>query len=305
MENLNFHHLRLFWAVAREGNLTRASGRLHLTPQTVSMQIRDFEAAIGQSLFQRSGRRLVLTEVGHATLQYADEIFALGQELSENLRQQTTSRPLRLVVGIADVMPKLIAHRLIEPAFHLAEPIRIVCREGPPEKLLLDLALHHLDVVLSDGPIPPTARVRAFNHQLGTCGVTFMARPDQAVRLRKNFPASLDGEPVLLPSEDAVLRREIEGWFARHRVKPVIAGEFEDSALLKVFGQAGAGFFPVPAVIAQEVARQYNVQPIGVAQGVTERFYAISLERRIRHPAVTLICSTARSELFAEDSTKG
>jgi LysR family transcriptional activator of nhaA len=298
MESLNYHHLRLFWAVAHEGNLTRASKKLHLAPQTVSTQIRDFEAALGEKLFQRAGRRMLLTDVGHVALRYADEILSLGQEFREALRGQPTGRPLRLVVGVADVLPKLVAHRLLEPALLLEEPIRIVCREGTPEKLLADLAVHGLDVVLSDAPIPPGMNVRAYNHQLGRCGVTFMAQPDLARRLRKGFPRSLEGAPVLLPSEDTVLRRELDEWFDERGVRPVIAGEFEDSALLKVFGQAGAGFFAVPTVIEDEVARQYEVQPIGATDDVSERFYAISVERRIRHPAVMAICEAARSELF-------
>jgi len=298
MESLNYHHLRLFWAVAHEGNLTRASKKLHLAPQTVSTQIRDFEAALGEKLFQRAGRRMLLTDVGHVALRYADEIFSIGQEFREALRGQPTGRPLRLVVGVADVMPKLVAHRLIEPALLLEEPVRIVCREGTPEKLLADLAIHCLDVVLSDAPIPPGMNVRAYNHQLGRCGVTFMAQPDLARRLRKGFPRSLEGAPVLLPSEDTVLRRELDEWFDERGVRPVIAGEFEDSALLKVFGQAGAGFFAVPTVIEDEVARQYEVQAIGATEDVSERFYAISVERRIRHPAVMAICEAARSELF-------
>jgi len=298
MESLNYHHLRLFWAVAHEGNLTRASKKLHLAPQTVSTQIRDFEAALGEKLFQRAGRRMLLTDVGHVALRYADEIFSIGQEFREALRGQPTGRPLRLVVGVADVMPKLVAHRLIEPALLLEEPVRIVCREGTPEKLLADLAIHGLDVVLSDAPIPPGMNVRAYNHQLGRCGVTFMAQPDLARRLRKGFPRSLEGAPVLLPSEDTVLRRELDEWFDERGVRPVIAGEFEDSALLKVFGQAGAGFFAVPTVIEDEVARQYEVQAIGATEDVSERFYAISVERRIRHPAVMAICEAARSELF-------
>ena len=253
MENLNYHHLRLFWAVAREGNLTRASVKLHLTPQTVSTQIRDFETALGEKLFRRSGRRMPLTDVGHVALRYADEIFSVGQEFMETLRGQPTGRPLRLVVGVADVLPKLVARRLIEPALHLDDAVRIVCREGTPEKLLADLAIHGLDVVLSDGPIPPGVRVRAYNHQLGRCGITFMARADLASRLREGFPRSLDGAPVLLPGEDAVLRRELEGWFNACGVRPVIVGEFEDSALLKVFGQAGVGFFSVPTMIEKEV----------------------------------------------------
>jgi LysR family transcriptional activator of nhaA len=298
METLNYHHLRLFCAVAHEGNLSRASKKLHLAPQTVSTQIRDFETALGEQLFRRSGRRMLLTDVGHVALRYADEIFSLGQEFREALRGQPTGRPLRLVVGVADVMPKLVAHRLIEPALLLEEPVRIVCREGTPEKLLADLAIHGLDVVLSDAPIPPGMNVRAYNHQLGRCGVTFMAQPDLARRLRKGFPRSLEGAPVLLPSEDTVLRRELDEWFDERGVRPVIAGEFEDSALLKVFGQAGAGFFAVPTVIEDEVARQYEVQPIGATDDVSERFYAISVERRIRHPAVMAICEAARSELF-------
>ena len=298
METLNYHHLRLFWAVAHEGNLTRASKKLHLAPQTVSTQIRDFETALGEKLFRRSGRRMLLTDVGHVALRYADEIFSLGQEFREALRGQPTGRPLRLVVGVADVMPKLVAHRLIEPALLLEEPVRIVCREGTPEKLLADLAIHGLDVVLSDAPIPPGMNVRAYNHQLGRCGVTFMAQPDLARRLRKGFPRSLEGAPVLLPNEDTVLRRELDEWFDERGVRPVIAGEFEDSALLKVFGQAGAGFFAVPTVIEDEVARQYEVQAIGATEDVSERFYAISVERRIRHPAVMAICEAARSELF-------
>jgi LysR family transcriptional activator of nhaA len=298
MKNFNYHHLRLFWAVAREGNLTRASRKLHLAPQTVSTQIRDFETALGEKLFRRSGRRMLLTDVGHVALRYADEIFSLGQEFQEALRGQPTGRPLRLVVGVADVLPKLVAHRLIEPALLLDKPVRIVCREGTPEKLLADLAVHGLDVVLSDAPIPPGMNVRAYNHQLGRCGVTFMAQPDLASRLRKGFPRSLEGTPVLLPSEDSVLRRELDQWFDALGVRPVIAGEFEDSALLKVFGQAGAGFFAVPSVIEDEVARQYEVRPIGATDDISERFYAISVERRIRHPAVMAICEAARSELF-------
>lgn len=299
VDNLNYHHLKLFWAVAHEGNLTRAGGMLHLTPQTVSTQIRDFENALGERLFRRAGRRMVLTDVGHVALRYADEIFSVGQEFLETLRGQPTGRPLRLVVGVADILPKLVARRLIEPALQLEEPVRIVCREGAPEKLLADLAVHDLDVVLSDGPIPPGVSVRAYNHQLGKCGVSFMARAGLASRLRKGFPGSLDGEPVLLPGESAVLRRGLDDWFDGRGIRPVVAGEFDDSALLKVFGQAGVGFFAVPAVIEEEVARQYGVEPIGGTDEVFERFYAISAERRVRHPAVAAVCEAARSELFA------
>ena len=299
METLNYHHLKLFWAVAREGNLTRASATLHLTPQTVSGQIRVLEAALGEELFLRSGRRLILTDIGRVVLRYADDIFSTGQELLETLRGQPTGRPLRLTVGVADVVPKLVAYRLIEPALHLPEPVRVVCREGTPESLLAELAVHRLDVVLSDGPIPPTSRVKAYNHQLGSCGVTFMARADRAAGLVGRFPGCLDGAPVLLPSGHAALRLALDGWFDRSGIRPVIAGVFDDSALLKVFGQAGAGVFAVPTVIKEEVMRQYQVVPIGATDEVPERFYAISAERRVSHPAVVAICEAARSELFA------
>jgi len=299
MDNLNYHHLKLFWAVAHDGNLTRASAKLQLTPQTVSSQIRDLEAALDERLFHRLGRRLVLTEVGHVALRYADEIFPRGQELLETLRGQPTGRALVLAVGVSDVVPKLVAHRLIEPALHLQEPVRVVCREGAPEKLLAELTVHGLDVVLLDGPIPRQVNLRAYNHQLGECGVTFMAHRDLAIHLRAGFPSSLDGEPVLLPSENTALRRGLDEWFAARGIRPRVVGEFEDSALLKVFGQAGAGFFAVPSVIVNEAGRQYEVEPIGMTDDLTERFYAISVERHVRHPAVAAICDAARSELFA------
>jgi LysR family transcriptional activator of nhaA len=286
MGTLNYHHLRLFQAVAREGNLTRASKQLHLTPQTVSTQIRDLEAALGERLFQRIGRRMFLTEAGQVALRYANEIFSLGQEFQETLRGRPTGHPPRILVGAADVLPKLIVHRLIEPALRLNEPIQLVCHEGTPTELLADLAVHRLDVVLSDTPIPPTVNVRAYNHLLGTCGVTFMAQPKLGRRLRRRFPESLDGAPVLLPIDDAVLRRLLDGWFDSCGVRPVIVGEFEDSALLKSFGQAGEGFFAIPTVVEEEVARQYEVEAIGQTEEVTESFYAISVERRVRHPAV-------------------
>lgn len=299
MSYLNYHHLRLFWAVAHEGTLTRASEKLHLTPQTVSTQVRDLERALGEKLFERSGRVLVLTDVGHVVLRYADEVFSVGQELLDTLRGLPSSRPLRLFVGVADVVPKLVAHRLIEPALRLGVPVRLVCSEAAPEKLLSELAVHALDVVLSDGPIPPSASVRAYNHLLGDCGVTFVAHAELASALREGFPKSLDGAPVLLPSENTVLRRELDTWFDARGIQPSIVGEFEDSALLKAFGQAGAGFFAVPSVIEAEVVRQHHVEPVGTPEGVVERFYAISVERRVRHPAVAAICDAARSEMFA------
>jgi len=299
MERLNYHHLRLFWAVAREGNLTRASWSLDRTPQTVSVQIHELEEAIGEKLFRRSGRNLVLTDAGHVAFRYASEIFAIGQELLETLRGQPTGQPLRLVVGVVEVVPKMVAHHLIEPALQMEEAVRIVCREGATEKLLADLSVHGLDLVLSDSPIPPGLSVRAYNHLLGACGVSFMASAAIARSLRKRFPRSLDGVPALLPSVHTGLRRDLDVWFDRLDIHPIVAGEFDDSALLKVFGQAGVGFFAVPTVIADEVARQYRVERIGSTEEVVESFYAISVERRVRNPAVAAICEAARSELFA------
>jgi LysR family transcriptional activator of nhaA len=296
---LNYHHLRLFQAVAREGNLTRASEKLHLTPQTVSTQIRDLETAVGEKLFLRTGRSMVLTDAGQVALRYSGEIFSLGQELIETLRGQPTGRPVQVRIGTPEALPKLIVHRLLEPALHLDMPIQILCRERSPTELLADLSVHRLDVVLSDTPIPPLAKVRAYNHLLGTCGITFMAQANLARRLRRGFPQSLGGAPVLLPSDDAVLRRDLDGWFDKIGVRPRIVGEFEDSALLKCFGQAGEGFFAVPSVVEKEVARQYMVQKIAEIDAVTESFYAISVERRVRHPAVIAICEAARTQLFS------
>ena len=298
MENLNYHHLRYFWAVARGGNLTRAAADLHLTPQTVSTQIKDLERALGERLFRRSGRRLVLTDVGQVVYRYADEIFSIGKELVETLAGQTGGRTLRLVVGVADNLPKMVAYRLIEPATCLVEPVRVVCRETGLQSLLADLAVHRVDVVLSDAPIPPSIKVRAFNHLLGECGVSFMMSSRLARGFQHKFPRSLDGAPMLLPSEGTALRGQLDQWFQSRGIYPKIVGEFEDSALLKTFGQAGAGAFPVPSVVEEEVARQYNVKRIGVVDGVVERYYAISVERRVKHPAVAAICESARTELF-------
>ncbi len=300
VKTLNYHHLRLFWAVAREGNLTRASRELCLAPQTVSAQIRDLELELGEKLFLRSGRNLTLTDVGKITLGYAEEIFSAGQELLETLRGQPSERPLRLVVGIASVLPKLIVHRLIEPTLHIEQPIHILCHEGSPEKLLAALAVHHVDVVLSDAPLPSRVSVRAYNHHLGRCGVSFMATPKLARRLGKKFPRSLDRAPILLPTEDAVVRSELDRWFHAHDLHPQVVAEFEDSALLKTFGQEGVGFFAVPTVIEEQVAQQYKVRCFSRTQDIAENFYAISMERRVRHAGVVAICNTARSELFSD-----
>lgn len=298
MEWLNYHHLLYFWTVAREGSLAAASARLHLAQSTVSGQIRSLEESLGEKLFVRSGRRLVLTEMGRVVFRYAEEIFTLGRELRDAVQGRPVGRPLSLVVGVADVVPKLVARRLLEPALRLSEPIRLVCREDKPERLLAQLAVHELDVVLSDGPVDPSISVRAFSHLLGDCGVAFFAKPKLAAVHARRFPMSLDGAPMLLPTENTALRRSLDQWFAARGIRPSVVGEFEDSALLKVFGQTGLGIFPAPSVIAAEVQRQYQVRLVGRVDDVRERFYAISVERKLKHPAVIAISEEARHVLF-------
>jgi len=298
MEWLNYHHLLYFWLVAREGSLARASTELRLAQSTVSGQIRSLEHALGEKLFARSGRRLVLTEIGRVVYRYADEIFSLGRELQDVIKGRPVGRPLRLVVGIADVVPKLVARRLLEPALMLSVPVHLVCHEDKPDRLLAELAVHGLDVVLADAPVGPSVRIRAFNHLLGESDVVFFATAKLAAAYKRGFPKSLDGAPVILPTENTTLRRALDQWFATRSIHPRVVGEFEDNALLMVFGQAGMGLFPAASVIADEVQRQYRVRPIGKLDGLRERFYAISVERKLKHPAVIAISEEARQKLF-------
>ncbi len=296
---LNYHHLLYFWTVAREGSIARATRKLHLTQPTISAQIHRLEESLGEQLFTRSGRRLVLTEVGQVVYRYAEEIFTLGRELQDVLAGQPTGRPLRLSVGIADQLPKLLAHRLLAPAFGLAEPVHLLCREGKPDRLFADLTTHDLDLVLSDAPVTAETRVRAFNHLLGETGVAVFGVAPLAEKYRRGFPRSLDGAPFLLPAAGTALRHSLEEWFDRQRVRPSIVGEFSDSALLKVFGMGGLGLFAAPTAIGDDIRRQYEVKPIGPLDGVREAFYAITVERRLRHPAVVAISEAARERLFA------
>lgn len=298
MEWLNYHHLLYFWLVAREGSLARASDELHLAPSTVSGQIRSLEAALGERLFARSGRRLVLTEMGRVVYRYADEIFSLGRELQDAVKGRPVGRPLKLTVGIADAVPKLVARRLLQPALELSMPVHLVCHEDKPDRLLAELAVHNLDVVLSDAAVGPTVRIRAFNHLLGECDVVFFATAKLAAVYKRDFPRSLDGAPVILPTENTTLRRALDQWFATRGIRPRVVGEFEDNALLKVFGQSGMGLFPAASIIADEIQRQYRVRPIGRLEGLRERFYAISVDRKLKHAAVIAISEEARQKLF-------
>lgn len=298
MEWLNYHHLLYFWMVAREGSVTRASSELRLAQPTISTQIRMLEESLGEKLFARQGRNLVLTDVGREVYRYADEIFSLGRELMDVVRNRAPGRALRLAVGIADVLPKLVVYRLLEPVRQLGQPVHIVCREGKPEPLLAELAIHKLDLVLADAPLGANTSVRVFHHLLGECGVTFFAKGQLATRLRRKFPQSLDGAPMLLPVEGSVMRRSLSQWFDAEGIRPNVVSEFEDGALLKAFGAAGAGVFPSPTVIEDEVRRQYDVQVVGRVDAVRERFYAVSHERRLKHPAVVAVCDVAREKLF-------
>lgn len=298
MEWLNYHHLLYFWVVAREGGLVPAAKVLHLSHPTLSAQVHALEGRLGEKLFTKVGRKLVLTETGRMVFRYADEIFALGREMVDTVRGRSTGQPLRLDVGIVDVVPKLIVRRLLQPALSLPEPVRIVCSEGSYETLLADLALHTLDIVISDSPVPPGSSVRAYNHVLGETAVSFFGAKSLAQAYKRSFPGSLDGAPMLLPLENLPLRRSLNQWFDRHDIKPRVIAEFEDSALLKVFGTDGVGIFASPSVIEKDIIQQYHVELLGRAEEVRERFYAISVERRVKHPAVVAISHSARQELF-------
>jgi LysR family transcriptional activator of nhaA len=299
MEWLNYHHLLYFWVVAREGGLVAAGKVLRLSHPTLSAQIHRLEDQLGEKLFARAGRKLALTEMGRVVYRYADEIFSLGRELVDTVKGRSTGQPLRLNVGIVDALPKLVVRRLLQPALALREPVRLVCYEAPFEKLLADLSMHTLDVVIADSPVPAGAAVRAFSHQLGETGVAFFARDELARSLRRTFPRALDGAPMLLPLESSTLRRALNQWFLRHDLKPRVVAEFEDSALLKVFGADGLGVFPAPMVVEAQVRAQYGVEVVGRVPEVRERFFAISVERKLKNPAVVAICEAAREELFA------
>lgn len=286
---LNYHHLRYFWVVAREGSVTRAARRLGVAVQTISVQIARLEQSLGKALLAPQGRRLVPTEAGRLALAYADQIFQLAERMDAALRNADATNSLRLAVGISDALPKLIAYRLMEAVFHLPQQVRLVCREGEFDTLLAELALHRLDVVLTDRPAPHGGNLKVFSHALGEFEITLFAAPELARRYRKGFPANLDSAPLLLPTRGNALRGQIERWLETHDLTPLIVGEFEDSALLTTFGRAGLGLFPAPSVLGEEIAAQLGAEPVGVLTEVTEQYYAISNERRIRHPAVEAI----------------
>jgi LysR family transcriptional activator of nhaA len=301
---LNYKQLHYFWAVAKAGSIIRASERLHLTPQTLSGQIGLLEEALGVSLFLRVGRRLELTETGRLALSYADEVFQIGSELEEALRNRPESRSIQFRVGVDDAVPKSIAYRLLTPAMELAEPVRIVCREDKLARLLVELAIQRLDLILADRPMPAGTNVKGYSHKLGDCGITFFAEPRLAAQFIEKWPGILDVAPLLIPGKEAAVRAPLMRWFDIHQIRPRIVGEFDDSALMQAFGQAGTGIFIAPSVMADEVRREHGVIIIGQTDEVTEQFYAISMERRLTHPAVVAINDAAQKELFGNLYTR-
>lgn len=296
---LNYHHLRYFWTVARSGGLRQAAEKLHVSQPSISAQIRELEDSLGEKLFRRQGRSNVLTDAGQIALGYADEIFALGLELTNAIRQQPTAQTLRLHVGVADSVPKLVTHEIIKPVFAMPRAIHVICREGKIEDLLAQLAAHRLDIVLADEPPSSSHGMRVFDHKLGESGVTFFATAAWTKRLRKGFPKSLHDAPALLPAESTSLRRSLERWFQEIGVRPRVVADFEDAALMKVIAAEGRGFIALPSVVSDEAIARFSLRAIGTSDRCRVEFHAISAERRITHPAVTVITQGAR-ELFAK-----
>ena len=298
MEWLNYHHLLYFWTVMREGSVTAACKKLRLSPSTVSTQVGKLEETLGGKLFRRVGRGLEPTDLGRVIFKYANDIFSLGREMMDTVRGRASIGPRLLRAGIVNVLPKLIACKLLEPALRIPERVHLICHEDKEERLLAELAMHDLDLVLSDSPVRKGLSIKVYNHLLGECGITFFASKKLPGQFQKGFPESLDAAPMLLPLDMTTLREGLERWFESLHLKPLIAAEFEDSALMKEFGQNGYGIFPVPSVIEKEVQCQYDVGIVGRTDAVRERFYAISYERIIKHPAVTAITKTARRDFF-------
>jgi LysR family transcriptional activator of nhaA len=300
MVALNFKHLRYFWAVAKSGSIARASEQLHVTPQSISGQLSELEAALGTALFRRAGRGLELTEIGRRALGYADEIFNLGDELLDVVRDRKVQTAFPFRIGVADSVPKSVTYRVVEPVLHLAEPVRIICREGRLLALLGDLAVHRLDMVIADRPMPANINVKAYNHLLGSSDLTVFATPALSRSLKGAFPGCIGGAPFLLPGEGVAIRSRLERWFESHNIVPRIVGEFDDGALMKAFGQSGAGLFAAPTAIGEYVCAQYGVVAVGRVDAVIEELYAITTERRIQHPAMVAVSEAAAREVFAD-----
>lgn len=298
MQSLNYKHLRYFWMVAKTGSIAKAAVQLHLTPQSISGQLSEFADALGVELFRRSGRNLELTDTGRRIVSYAENIFNTGDALLELVRGKTFAATTSFRVGCADSVSKLIACKLVEPALKLHEPVRLVCREGRLDSLIADLAVHRLDLVIADRPIPAHFSVRAYTHLLGESSMTAFATAELAAQLGPEFPACLHEAPMLLPGEDFAIHQRLLRWLEHSGVHPRMVGEFDDSAMMKAFGESGAGIFFAPTVIASQVCSQYKVVALGQIHSVVEQVYAISTERRMSHPATVAISHAARDKLF-------
>jgi len=298
---LNYKQLHYFWKVVKAGSIARAAEQLRLAPQTISAQIGTLEESLGTELFRRVGRRLELTAAGQLALSYADEIFQIGRELEETVRNRPGGGDMLFRVGVADVVPKSIAHHLLAPALGIAGRVRVICREDKLERLFAELAIHKLDLVIADRPLPSGLGVKGYNHSLGHTPIAFYAVPGLAARYREGFPQSLDGAPMLIPSDGSTMRGALARWFSEHQIEPHVVGEFDDTALMKAFGKAGAGIFPGPAILTEEIREQYAAEIIGHADSVAARYYAISVERKLTHPAVVAISEAAKTNLFVGD----
>lgn len=297
---MNYKHLYYFWWVAKAGGVIKAGEQLHITPHTISGQIGILEDDLGTPLYAKRGRNIELTDAGKLAFGYANDIFALGSELEQSVRNyQAARRPIEFRVGVADAVPKTIACRLIEPATHLPEPVRIVCLESKLEILLAELATHRLDLVIAGAPIPPSVSVRAYNHRLGESGLSFFAAGRLFKSLKGKFPACLDGAPMLVPTVDVALRSRLDRWCEENKLRPRVVGEFDDSALMKAFGRRETGVFIGPTVIESEIETQYGAKVIGRTKEIIEEFFAISVERRVKHPCVVAIAEASRTQLFA------
>jgi LysR family transcriptional activator of nhaA len=299
VEWLNYHHLLYFWVVAKQGSIVAATKELHLAHPTISGQIRRFEEVLGEKLFIRRGRNLLLTDAGRTVFGFAQEIFALGHELMDTVKGRPSQSKLRLVVGASDSLPKSVVYRMLEPAFRLQQNVQIVYRENRPiEAFLGDLATYSIDVLLSNAPVASELPVRTFSHLLGQCGTAFFAAPALAKACRRRFPSSLDNTPFLAPSGGSTLRSALDDWFDANGIRPNIVAELDDAALVRELGEAGIGVFPAPDVVLKDIQERYDLQIVGRAAKLTQSFYAISVERKIRHPAVLAICETARKSIF-------
>lgn len=297
---MNFKHLYYFWVAAKAGGIMRAGEQLHTTPQTLSGQIKLLEEWLGRKLFRKSGRQVELTEDGRVALGYADEIFALGAELENALRQaRGGKRVLEFRVGVADSVAKSVAYRLLEPALSVAEPVRLIGSEGKFPDLLAQLALHRLDLVIADEPLSKRVSVKAFNHPLGTTTMSFFATPALRAQLVGGFPQCLNSAPMLIQGAATSVRQQLEGWLARHQIHPRVVAEFDDGALMTAFGREGRGVFMAPKVLEAETVTQFGVEVIGRSSELVEEFFAVSVERRITHPCVAAITHAARGQLFS------